>query len=469
MLTIILKIILCSSIFIAVYYLFLEKEKMYRFNRIYLLSSLILSYVIPFITITVQKAPITQPQLVIEETIVQAVSATSRQDSFNWINVFWFIYVAVTFVLLIKSVVALITIKRIKGEKQSYQNYDIVFTGKSQSPFSFWNTIYMGKDYMKNDTIDPRIFLHEKSHIDQKHSIDLAIVHLVKIFTWFNPVLFLYKKAIVTNHEFLADEAVLNNQFNVKDYQNLILEEILSSQNLPLTHSFNFNNTKKRFIMMKAQKTKFSLVRKTLGITTLITAIALLSERTYAKDSVKKSSNTEITAPSMQKRIATEEKTKSLFSEVTKDSSNDQEQQASFSAASELKKETLKTVSDTISPKTNDEGKNTISQEDQDKDLVKAEYPEGRKTLMGKINRETDIGSIEPQKGTIHSIASVYIDATGKTTKVTTAGDNEAFNKAFLKTVTAISNETTWKPATKNGQAVDSVLKIPATIAFAQQ
>lgn len=469
MLTIILKIILCSSIFIAVYFLFLEKEKMYRFYRIYLLGSLILSYIIPFVTITVQKTPAKQPQLIIEETIQEAVSVTTAQESFDWTNVFWLVYVTVTSFFLIKNTLSIIAIKRIRGEKQSYQNYNIIFTGKKQSPFSFWNTIYIGKDYMKNGTIDPRIFLHEKSHIDQKHSIDLAIVHLVKIFTWFNPVLFLYKKAIVTNHEFLADEAVLNGNFNIKDYQDLILEEIVSSQNLPLTHSFNFNNTKKRFIMMKAQKSKFSLVRKTLGVTTLIAAITLLSERTYAKDAVKKSTSTEITTASTQKEVTTEEKTKNLFSEGVKESSNNQEQQKNVSIASELKKETLKTVSDTISPKANNEGKNTISQEEQDKDLVKAEYPEGRNTLLSKINKETDIGSVQPQKGTIQSIASVYIDATGKTTKVTTEGDNEAFNKAFLKTITAMSNETTWKPATKNGQAVASVIKIPAKITFAQQ
>lgn len=60
----------------------------------------------------------------------------------------------------------------------------------------------------------------------------------------------------------------------------------------------------------------------------------------------------------------------------------------------------------------------------------------------------------------------IHIDEAGKATNVTTSGDNEVFNKEFLKTVTAISDETTWKPAMKDGKAIASVLKVPATMTF---
>ena len=213
--TIIFKIIVCSSIFIAVYYLFMEKEKMYRFNRFYLLSSLLLSYVIPFITITIE-APETKaetnPPLIIEEAAQQINFIQPVQESFNWMNILWAVYILITLFLLIKSILALLKINRTKGEKRIYQNYNMVLTKDDVSPFSFWNTIYLGKSYIKNGTVDPRIFLHEKSHLDQKHSIDLIITELFRIFTWFNPIVFLYKKAIISNHEFLADESVLNGR-----------------------------------------------------------------------------------------------------------------------------------------------------------------------------------------------------------------------------------------------------------------
>lgn len=154
--TIIFKIIVCSSIFIAVYYLFMEKEKMYRFNRFYLLSSLLLSYVIPFITITIE-APETKaetnPPLIIEEAAQQINFIQPVQESFNWMNILWAVYILITLFLLIKSILALLKINRTKGEKRIYQNYNMVLTKDDVSPFSFWNTIYLGKSYIKMERL----------------------------------------------------------------------------------------------------------------------------------------------------------------------------------------------------------------------------------------------------------------------------------------------------------------------------
>jgi len=426
MLPVILKIILCSSLFITVYYLFLEKEKIYRFNRFYLLSSLIFSYIVPFITITMQSVEKeNKPQLLIEEATQNIILGHSDQAYFNWINILWLVYAIITLFLLIKSILAFIQIQRIQGEKRIYHHYNIVLTEKNVSPFSFWKTIYIGKDYVKNNIIDPRIFLHEKSHLDQKHSMDLAIVQLISIFTWFNPILFLYKKAIVTNHEFLADEAVLSNEFNIKEYQNLILEEILNTQNLHLTHSFNFNNTKKRFIMMKAKKTKFSLLRKTAGITALAVATILFSERIYANNSVKKEKN----------------------------------QQENPLTVPEYRKEGSKSIFDTISPRKNSQIKDNTN-------IIPAQYPDGLMSLRTKVSKIMDTGALEPLNGTITATAYLHIDDLGKMTNATVSGANDTFNREFLKTVTAISNETTWKPATKDGKAIASVLKVPATMTF---
>jgi beta-lactamase regulating signal transducer with metallopeptidase domain len=589
MTAIILKIILCSSIFIAVYYLFLEKERMYRFNRWYLLSSILLSYIIPFINITIERPEAKiepQTQIIIEETAQQMIFIQPEQESFNWMNVVWGVYAVITLFLLIKSLLALLAIRRIKGERRTYEHYNIILTGEGLSPFSFWNTIYMGKNYIENNKVDQRIFLHEKAHIDQKHSIDLVILNLLKIFTWFNPVLFLYKKAVITNHEFLADEAVLKKNYSIKEYQNLILEEILSQQNPPLTHSFNFNNTKKRFIMMKRKQSKFSLLKKTAGIATLIAAVVLLSERTYAGNSAniqipekivetpaqtsrqdsyqefkdilvrysdllndgkyaefsKKISENDkkrleelypllsetqrneqkitfFALPELKKRIPTENELKSFlnkkdyavwidskkiensilknykktdFSNVyiskiypnARTAKNPQPYQVSlmthpyFEKTKEKEKSSmmmgfkrpdLKKDQDTITPREsikteNTEGKNTNTQED--KTFVSAEYPNGMKDLRTKIGKTMDVSNLSPVSGTIKATIYVHIDETGKTTNLTASGDNEIFNKELLKTVTEISNNTVWKPATKDGKPIASVLKVPATMTF---
>jgi len=590
MTAIILKIILCSSIFIAVYYLFLEKERMHRFNRLYLLSSLLLSYTIPFVTITLpSQKPAATPQLIIEETAQQLVFIPQEQESFNWMNVVWGIYIIVTLFLLLKSLFSLLALKRISGEKYRYQGQNVIVTKENLSPFSFWNTIYMGENYMNNNVIDPRIFIHEKTHIEQKHSADLLFLDILKIFTWFNPILFLYKKAVITNHEFLADGAVMKDNYNIKEYQHLILEEILSHQNPPLTHSFNFNNTKKRFIMMNTKKSKFSLLKKAMGITVLISTLALFSERTYAgnssqvllseriaeipaqitsqdpyqefKDILAKYADllkqekyaafsskvtendkkrlgelypllnenqkneqriTFFAMPELKKRIPTENELKSFlnkqnyavwidskkiensslknytpndFSNVyiskvypnARTTQNPQPYQVTLMTPSYyektkeegkssvimgFKKQGLKKVSDTIIPRVNSisEGKNTDTaiNTQQSTNETPAQYPGGDKNLKIRIGQDMDISNLDGHNGTITSMAYIHINENGKTTQVTTSGENEIMNRELLKTVTEISNETSWKPAMKDGKAIASVLKVPATLTFAR-
>lgn len=583
MLPIVLKIILCSSVFIAVYYLFLEKEKMYRFNRFYLLFSLVLSYIIPFITITTESPKVeNSPQIFIEDTAQQIILAQPAQESFDWMNIVWMIYVGITIFFLIRFILSFRALKKIQGEKRIYRNHNVVVTHENLAPFSFWNTIYLGGNYIQHQVIDPRIFLHEKSHIDQKHSIDLIIMDILKIFTWFNPVLFFYKKAVITNHEYLADEAVLMSSYSIKEYQNLILEEIISSQNPTLTHSFNFNNTKKRFIMMTAKKSKFSFLKKAVGITSLIAATALFAERTYTvnqpvTDDIQKvtGKNTAVLSaqdpyqefkeilsryadllnsgkyaefskkvsesdkkrleelypqltdaqkneqkitffntPGLKKRIPTENELQSFlnknnyavwidskkientslknyktsdFSQVfiskvgknARTAKNPQPYQVSLmthnyfektkeeqpQTAMGFKKEVIKTVSDTIPPK-KAEGKNTNISTNTDQNFTEAEYPGGKAALRKKIGQAVDTSQFSPKNGTLSSTVYIHIDETGKGTKVTGSGNNEVFTNEIIRTAELINNETVWKPATKDGKAIASLYKLPATMTF---
>ncbi|WP_343611034.1 M56 family metallopeptidase [Chryseobacterium oranimense] len=468
MLIIILKIILCSALCIAVYFLFLEKEKMYRFNRFYLLFSLLFSYVVPFISIAVQVPEIeNRPGIVFEDTIQQIAITKTQQESFGWMPVIWIVYGLVSLFFLVRSLRSARAIRKLSGKRLIYQNYRVMVTDQNLSPFSFWNTIYLGKEYIKNNTIDPRIFLHEKSHINQKHSIDLILLDIMMIFTWFNPILFFYKKAVTTNHEFLADETVLKSRYDIKEYQNLILDEIISSQNISLTHSFNFNNTKKRFIMMTVKKTKFIFLKKAAGIAAIITATSLFAERTYTV-------NSPISEGNQKSSKATDgpfiQNVKNFHSSPTKEATPDYFEKTGNKKPSsiEIKKEIAKaTPQDTISPKTaSNEGKNTNVNIQQDEDYVQAQFPEGEKSLRSKVGSTLDTSIFSGKEKLIKSTAYIHIDEGGKVSQITASGDNEIFNKEIIRTMTAVNNGVTWKPATKNGKAIASVYKLPATMSF---
>lgn len=292
---ILLKIILCSGILLGLYYLFLAKEKTFTFNRFYLLFGLIFSYTVPFITIEKERSEVKEPALVIE-TIQQQTDQKliiPAEESFNYENLLLTVYLFVSAFFLLKFIYSVIKIKKLKGEKIIYKNKKIVLLEKEIAPFSFINRIYFAKSYLNDNKIDDSMFLHEKIHVDQKHSLDIFFVEILKIVSWFNPFIYFYKKTIATNHEFLADEQVIHENYNIKSYQNLILSEILKQQKMDLIHPFNFNNTKQRFIMMTNKNSKFAQVKKYVSVPVFAALAFLFTETVYANETPEMIKNTD--------------------------------------------------------------------------------------------------------------------------------------------------------------------------------
>ncbi|WP_336733435.1 M56 family metallopeptidase [Chryseobacterium sp. VD8] len=451
-----LKIILCSSLLLAGYYLFLQKEKMYGFNRFYLLFSLVFSYTVPFISIQSETSkPSNRLQTTIEAT-QQVMDITPKQESFNWMNLIWILYGIVTLIFLIRTIISYLKIKNLKGEKMLYQNQNILITENPVSPFSFWNTIYLGKNYVIDNKIDSRIFLHEKSHLEQRHSIDIIIVEIIKAFTWFNPSVYFYKKAIITNHEFLADESVLKNNFAIKDYQNLILEEIISSQNYNLTHTFNFKNTKKRFIMMNTKKSKLADLKKVISIPILLIAFGLFVQKTYATPMEKMIEKTQETiSEPVKKQIA---ESNEPITDVIKNESLNPES----GITEQLSKNTIDegVIQDTIRPK---EGKNMATK---DEATLLPQYPGGINEMRNKMSKAFDASKMNLGKETYRTEINYTVLEDGNIADVKASGNNESFNAEAVNSFRKANENILWKPAEKDGKPVRYSMRIPLMMSF---
>jgi len=470
---ILFKIILCSTLLIAFYYGVLQKEKMYRFNRVYLLFSLLFSYTVPFISISTEAPkPANRLQKTLEAT-QQILNLSPEQDRFDWITVIRIAYCIITCVFLSRMIVSFLKIKTLKGEKIIYQNQEVVITEEETSPFSFWKTVYLGKNYFIGHQIDARIFLHEKSHVEQRHSIDLMMAELIKAFTWFNPAVYFYKKAILMNHEFLADESVLQNHFNVKEYQNLILDEIISSQNYTLTHTFNFNNTKKRFIMMNTKKSRWAQVKKAISIPALIFAFGLFVQKTYAHP-------IETIIEETRKKMADHDPV-AQNTEKTNTDSAETDLPALSETPEELIKNTQKeeNIQDTIRPK---EGKNTnpdrqsvsgttpesLTASLNDEPTMLPQFPGGFNEMRNRVSKMFDVSKVEAEmpKGLVRADISYTVDETGNVVNVKVAGSNEAFNNEVLASFRRANDNIVWKPAKKDGKPVNYYMKLPLTMSF---
>lgn len=300
MIAYLIKIILCSALFLLVYFLFLEKEKMYRFNRFYLLFSIAFSMMAPFITIHLEKdAPlqavnefVLSPGEIVTDAIpLHEISKSSIEESQpNIKTVLLLVYYSITAFLLIMFATNLFKMySKIRGRKYIfYKGSRLILIEEKLTPHSFLNYVFLNKTAFEKGAIEKEILYHELTHIHQYHTIDILLIEVVAVFFWFNPFIYLYKRAIKLNHEFLADESVINEFQNLPAYQYLLLDKTSQQKALAISSQFNFLITKKRLIMITKHKSpKMAFIKQSLAIVVLITAAFSFSAKSIVAQNIK--------------------------------------------------------------------------------------------------------------------------------------------------------------------------------------
>jgi N-acetylmuramoyl-L-alanine amidase len=255
---------ICLLVFLGFYHLVLEKEKMHKFNRFYLLFSLLISLTIPFLNFEIIKIiPVienieVQQTISITSSIPNTETVIQLQESIDYKPyILWSLYGLITLVLLlrfIKNCLKLI-LKSKSNPIVKFQNANLVLVEEKIIPHTFLNSIFINSDDYKNRKIENELYTHELVHVNQKHSIDVLFIETLKTIFWFNPLFYFYKKAIQLNHEFLADEEVVKSCDNIRFYQNLLLQKNNINQ-VFLTSNLNYQITKKRLIMMTKNTSK---------------------------------------------------------------------------------------------------------------------------------------------------------------------------------------------------------------------
>jgi hypothetical protein len=262
---------------LAVYYLFLEKEKIHVFNRFYLLFSLVFSMVIPFITIEVIQE-IAQPTVNPGNIqLLQGNTVILEETNYMAIGL-WSLYAVVTFVLAIRFISNIIKIsyKMKSNTPIDYKNAKLILVPEKTLPHTFLNTIFINETEYINRQIEAELYTHELTHVAQKHTLDILFIELLKTVFWFNPIFIFYKKAIQLNHEFLADEKVVTCYNNVPFYQSLLLSKANENQTFYLASNLNYLITKKRLLMMTKTTSKTEALLKKAMLIPVITALLFL-------------------------------------------------------------------------------------------------------------------------------------------------------------------------------------------------
>ena len=259
--------IIKSTVSLGILYLFyilvLSRIKTFKFNRYFLLGSLVFSLVIPFISISIDTTVLPLPDAVgvllipdsIEQTNVFVNSNLVRQEeSLITIQVLFFLYLVISGVLLLRFCSNLFNIiKTIRdNQKEKKRKFTMVLIKEKVLPHTFFNYILVNGDDFHGGRIDIALIDHEVAHCNQWHSIDILFIELIKVILWINPFIWLMKKPIQVNHEYLADYSVLANH-NISKYQNTLINTVLTNNAPLLVSNFNFSFTKQRLKMMTKQ------------------------------------------------------------------------------------------------------------------------------------------------------------------------------------------------------------------------
>ena len=274
MLIYILKFSACLFIFMAFYKLFLERETMHQLKRFYLLFALVLSIGFPLITFTqfVEPVTITQnftnaQQIVFEH---EAIEQTSLWDYLP--QLLWTVYGIGVLIFSLKFVLNLnVIFKKIHcNPKLKAHRYINVLLNDEVTPHTFFNYIFLNKYKYESQQIPQEVFIHEQTHAEQKHSLDILFIELLQILFWFNPLLYFIKRDIKLNHEFLADKAVLLNGIQPSQYQQLLLAFSSNAAEPQLANAINYSSIKKRFTIMKTQTSKQKMWLRSLLLLPLV-------------------------------------------------------------------------------------------------------------------------------------------------------------------------------------------------------
>ena len=273
-----IKSFLSLGIFYFTWLFFFRKQTDFRFNRYYLILSTLLAVFIPLIQLpklfptgfqnSIGQLSVVQiSEVIIKNTESPNVAGTGLSVS----AVLWDIYLIGVIVMTVRFLLSLFHLYRLAGKSKTRRVSGIkyVFISEDLPVFSFFNLIFIRKEIFENPHVTA-IINHEKTHVRQKHSLDLLILELLSIFQWFNPFIYLIKRAVKENHEFIADSGMTVSESIANGYMNLLFQEASGVKFSPLTHNFSYSLLKKRLIMMKNQKSQ-----KRMPVKLLLSMLAL--------------------------------------------------------------------------------------------------------------------------------------------------------------------------------------------------
>ena len=259
-------------IFYTCYKLVLQRETFFEYNRWFLIIGILTAVLIPLIVIPVyiEYVPTVQNFIVTNDG---SITQTAIENTFNFTQLFYLVYSLGALFFLVKISTEFISLLFLLKKNTSYKRggYSYIETHQNIPPFSFFNYIVYNKNQFNHLELE-LIINHEKVHAKQFHSLDILLIQIASALFWFNPFIWLYKKEMQQNLEFIADKEAQSVSNCEKSYQTLLLKSSVPNYQLVLANNFYNSLIKKRIVMLHKSKSnklnvwKYVTILPVLGI-----------------------------------------------------------------------------------------------------------------------------------------------------------------------------------------------------------
>jgi len=264
---------LCLALFYSIYWLFLKRETFFTINRLFLILSLPLSFLIPLFN---APSPFVKTYPV-ESSYALRESVGTSAASLGIMDIVWFVFLAGAGFFLVRFFFQFIQLFLLL-KRHGYYRFNgakIVLIENDSAPFSFFSFIFVNKSGISENDFQ-RILEHELVHIKQYHTFDLILLEFVTIVQWFNPFVWPYKKSLKETHEYLADSAVIAQGCCKAKYQLLIFEQHVGLKLSEIVNNFNRSLIKRRITMLTKIKSRGRAKFKLLLILPVIAFLVLV-------------------------------------------------------------------------------------------------------------------------------------------------------------------------------------------------
>lgn len=277
----ILEVHICWLLFYAFYRLSLSRETYFYVNRWYLLTTLILGLLLPFVKLSQEgiQGLSDMAHFVLPTVHIGSVVTTSTTV---WpLQLFWLIYWAGAIWWMTGVFIGLTRLYGVymRSNIERRKGYSIVWVDDAIAPFSFFALVFVSTQHDLQDAEGQSLLRHELNHVKSLHSADKLLVTVLQVFFWFSPLVWFYKKSLEDIHEFEADANTVKS-CDLTTYGELLIKYASRhDKTLPaMVNPFIQPQLNRRFKMLvKKPSNQISLMKYLLAIPVLLLSIFALS------------------------------------------------------------------------------------------------------------------------------------------------------------------------------------------------